>query len=624
MALNSNASRLYVVRETTSGTLKFPSSGAEALALQPGANFDPQIDSKQNEELRASIAQAKPIAGLERPIANFAHYFRGSGVEGVENDFTLLMESLFGSIDRFFSPMVVSSLNNKLNFTDDNGTVTATIASGTYNTPQELAAAVTTAMNAANGAQTAACSYSTVTGKFHILSTGTVLSLLWKTGANGSDNTDTHIGTLLGYSDAANDSGTAATTGYTADNATNGIERVLDAGSSVSNLVLTASAGAEFPLGTTILVKNSAGGYELRPSAGGSALNVPLGMNLLNAPAAGVALGQPITYIPVNSGHPTLSLWNYIANGGAIQAIAGGLVTNLAINVEVGELINATFDVGGTSFYFNPIQIGATNKYIDFNETGPTLRAASIAEGIYRTPVELAQAIEDAMNAVASDTITVTYNNFGANAGKFTISTSGALLELLWNTGANTANTIAAKIGFSAAADSTGATTYTSATAQVWSDALTPDLDDSDPMVAKGMEVLVGDAASYQSLCIQTMDINVGLEVEDVTCLPAVSGVDSKAPRRRTGAVNFTSVLNQHDADLFDRFLNNRDTKFLFNAGIKSGGNWIPGRCLSIYMPQAVVSGGRVSDNNGVVIFQGTITPFPDGSGNPEVYATQN
>jgi hypothetical protein len=58
--------------------------------------------------------------------------------------------------------------------------------------------------------------YSDTTKKFTIATNGAALSLLWKTGTHGADNTDTHIGTLLGFSDAADD--TAALT-YTSDNA---------------------------------------------------------------------------------------------------------------------------------------------------------------------------------------------------------------------------------------------------------------------------------------------------------------------------------------------------------------------------------------------------------------------
>lgn len=616
-AQNNNASRLYVVEESVSGTLKAPTSGDESLALQPGFELAPAVDTIVSDEIRASIGATKPILGLERPTGQFSHYLRHSAVVGQAPDFNLLLKSLFGSVTPFYTPMVVSSANNKLNFTDDNGTVTATIASGSYKSPQLLAAAVETAMNAANGAQTASVVYSTVTGKFTISSTGTVLSLLWKTGANGSDNTDTHIGTLLGYSDAADDTGTAATTGYLADNATNGIERVTDAGSTTTNIVLTAGASG-FPRGTPMLIQGAV--YEIRPSDGNpSGQNVTMGLAVETAPGAGVKVGSPITYIPVNSGHPTLSLWLFVANGGAVEATAGNLITQMDLSVDVGQPLNMQFQAAGTLFYFNPIIIGATNKYIDFTDDGGA-DSASVEERAYRSPIELAAAIQSALNAVSVDTWTVTYNSRGAKAGKFTIASDGTTTELNWNTGANTANTIAAKIGFSAAADSTGANSYDSASVIVLADALTPELDDSDPLVAKDMEVLIGDQDNYVSACVETMQASVGLEVGDQRCISAVSGVESKIVKKRNGSVEMTISLEPYDAEYFDRFINNTTTKLCFNFGPKVGGNWVPGKCGMVYWPTGTISAVKLADSDGTVVYQLTFTPFVNSSGQPEVY----
>lgn len=502
MALNTNASRLYVVEETTSGTLKVPSAGSEALALQPGFEFTPEVDVLTNDELRSSIGPAKPITGLERPTASFSHYYRHSGTEGVVPDWHLLMKSLFGS-------------------TSTNGTE-------------------------------------------RTLTTGSSTTLL-KLAAGGSD---------------------FATTG--------GVRKA-------------------------VLIKDGTNGYSIRPVDAVATNDLTLGFSVPNAPATGVTLGKCVNYSPVDSGHPTLSLWLYRANGGAIEAEAGCLITNLDLSVETGQLINMSFTAGGTLFYFDPIVITASNKYIDF-EDDDGVATAVLQEKIYRTPLELAQAAEDAINAQTTETWTVTYHSTGANAGKFTFSATGTTVELQWNTGANTANSAAAKFGFSAAADNTGATTYTSATAKVWSDALTPSLDSSDPLVAKDNEVLIGDQDDYVSMCVQSMTANIGLDVQDVTCIKAVSGVDSKVVRRRNTSIEITAVLDRHDADKFDRFINNTNTKFLFNAGVKSGGNWVAGRCLSLYAPKATVSGWRVGDNDGIVTMIFTISPFVDTDGTPEIF----
>lgn len=621
MALNTNASRLYVVKETTPGTLLKPSAGDQAMALQPGFQMDSAFDQQQSEELKAGIGPSASIPGIERPTFNWNHYLRGSATPGVKPDYHLIWESLMGSVRNFYSEMVVSNANNKINFEDDDGVVAGTVVNGTYKTPQELAAAVTTAMNAANGNETALCVYSTVTGKFTITSTGTLLSLLWKTGANGSDNTDTHIGTLLGYSDAADDTGTAAGTGYAADNATNGIERVTDTGSTTTLLEVTANC-PEILAGSAVLVQDGSNGFSARGvSSKPAADQIEPNFALPGAPAAGVALGRCVSWIPANSGHPLLSFWLYHANGGAISAMAGGQVTSMDISLAVGELLNMAFVAGGTQYMFNPILITATNKFFDFNDGG--VKVAQVPEGWYRSPVELATALQDAINAASAIEFTVVYNSYGASKGKFTLTAASGTFSILWQSGANAANSIGTTLGFLVAANDTGSLTYTSDNVQSYADALTPDLDDSEPLVAKDMEVLFGDQANFQSLCVQTMDANISNTVQDVECLNAQSGVDSKVVQGRTNQIDMVIVLEQHEVDFFDRFVNNRDAKFQFTWGAKSGGNWIPGRVGLIWSDKVKVTSATVGDNNGVQTRIVSVAAYMDSAGNPELYANQ-
>ena len=116
-----------------------------------------------------------------------------------------------------FDPLTVTASNKFLDFTSDNGTFEVSIAEKTYKDPHDVAEALASAMNTADTAETFAVVYSNTTGIFTIsTSTSAVLSLLWASGTHGSAGTDTHIGTLLGYSDVANDTG--ATT-YAADSA---------------------------------------------------------------------------------------------------------------------------------------------------------------------------------------------------------------------------------------------------------------------------------------------------------------------------------------------------------------------------------------------------------------------
>jgi len=99
--------------------------------------------------------------------------------------------------------------------------------------------------------------------------------------------------------------------------------------------------------------------------------------------------------------------------------------------------------------------IDANNKYIDYDEGGAELTATLIL-GTY-TAQTLATEIARALNAIPSLTYTAAYNETTA---KFTIAASGNF-TLRWNTGTHKATDVSDTIGFSDAADDTGAATYT-------------------------------------------------------------------------------------------------------------------------------------------------------------------
>jgi hypothetical protein len=101
--------------------------------------------------------------------------------------------------------------------------------------------------------------------------------------------------------------------------------------------------------------------------------------------------------------------------------------------------------------------IDATNNKIDLRESsgGPVI-TATVASGQF-SPDALATALKTALEAVSVDTFTVSYST---STGKWTISSSGTYLDLLFSTGPNAANK--APIGFGSN-DYTGALTYTGA-----------------------------------------------------------------------------------------------------------------------------------------------------------------
>jgi len=146
----------------------------------------------------------------------------------------------------------IDATNNKINFKEKydgvlSSELTATITSGNYTIP-ELEKEIEDQLEdvSANGGGntvTYTVSYDSSTQKFDIQGSKdalfTDLQLLWETGANGSDETDTSAASLLGFDDSADDAEDGVTS-YTADNevgvvtdisisATDTIEDVADA-----------------------------------------------------------------------------------------------------------------------------------------------------------------------------------------------------------------------------------------------------------------------------------------------------------------------------------------------------------------------------------------------------------
>jgi hypothetical protein len=107
--------------------------------------------------------------------------------------------------------------------------------------------------------------------------------------------------------------------------------------------------------------------------------------------------------------------------------------------------------------------VAASNDTIDFN-IGAGALVATVAASTYTT-ADLCTAIDTALStADATGTYTV---SFSTVTNKFTIARSEGTLNILWNNGANVSQTIAALIGYSTAANDTGAISYAADTAVV-------------------------------------------------------------------------------------------------------------------------------------------------------------
>lgn len=392
------------------------------------------------------------------------------------------------------------------------------------------------------------------------------------------------------------------------------------ASSTVGVIKVNTGIGANFQRGQALLIKDGTNGYRIRCIESVSGDNLTIAFEVPVAPAAAVNLGKAVLYKPANSLHPTLSVWHYLGNGGAVQMLAGGRVTGISFDIKAGDLINGSYDIEGIAYYFDPIEITATDTKLDFTDDDGTF-AATVAATFYKDPHELAEAIQTAMNSASpGETHTVTYSN---STGKYTIKSTGTLLSLLWNTGTNAADTIGDKIGFSTAADSTGtvATTgYTGANPISIASPQTPTFDVADPLAAKYHEVMLGDAADYVCFNASTVSLKISTPKSDILSICAQSGKIGSIINSREVTMSVTALLSQYDADKWKRFRSNANTKLQYSFGEKTGGNWVAGKCGALFVPTATINSFKIDDADGLATLSLDLTGYVNASGEGEVY----
>ena len=405
-----------------------------------------------------------------------------------------------------------------------------------------------------------------------------------------------------------------------------GTERTTTAGSSAGSATAAATivlgaGGTDFERGKAVLIKDPTNGYSIRPSRSVSTNTLTLGFNLAVAPATGITVGKPVFYKPSDD-QISLALWVYRGNGGATEGISGGKVSEMSFDASAGKELNSSFKFQGLKYFFNPIEIAATDTKFDFLDNAAT-RAATVSAKIYRDPQELASALQTSMNSLGSaNTFTVTYNSTGANAGKFTIVSTGTTLSLLWNTGVNTANTIGDKIGFIVSSDDTGALTYTSDTVQSYASPQTPSLDAGQPIIVKAHEVMIGDFNDYGCAGVQNFSFNLKQELVRTPDVCQDSGYGGQISNGRDVSVDIVLTLVRHDSEKFKRFRAGDTVSFAYNFGSKAGNNWEAGKCGNIYLPDCKITSFELDDVDGIVTLKVTLNAFVDSSGNGEVYLT--
>ena len=386
-----------------------------------------------------------------------------------------------------------------------------------------------------------------------------------------------------------------------------------------TSITLGAGEGANYARGYGLLIKDGANGFRIRVAEDVVSDTITLNMPLPTgqAPGAGVKVGIPITYIPANDGHPSLTLWNYLGSGGATQMIAGSRTLGWDITADAGQLINGSFTFEGTAFYWNPIEVTMTNQYIDFTDDDGTF-AAVVANGWYQDPGQLANAVASAMNNTAT---TQTHAcTFQDKDGKFTISTStSTILSLLWNTGANAANSIGTTLGYDVAADDTGATSYEADNAQSYDPPFTPVFDPADPIVAKNQQVMVGLPEQDDIVCFEasTLSISPSNTKANIESICATTGISSSVISARTTEINIVALLEKHQQDEFQRFRENQTIKFQYSFGPKAdGNNYDAGFSGAWSSSTCVISSLEVTNIDDIARLSMTLNPFvEDGKG---------
>lgn len=398
--------------------------------------------------------------------------------------------------------------------------------------------------------------------------------------------------------------------------ATQATERVAQAASTVSVVKVAAGQGAEYERGKAVLVKKSSG-YEVRNvlSVTGDDLNIA--QNLASsAGLVGASLGKPILFKPADDDHPTLSITLYRGNGHNVEAESGIRVTEMSATFEAGEQINAEFSMAGLKYFFNPIEITASTGTLDWTDDSGTYSFVATAKA-FRDPHELAKHLEDGMNTTSTEDFTVVYND---SNGKFVFATAtSAVLTILWNTGAGTAQSIAPKVGFTTVADSSASLTYTSANALSLNAPYTPDYDESQPLVAKANEVMLGDADDITCFGAQSVSFSLSNSKSDIPDICEDTGRSGSIISAREVTIDIKSELIKFDVDKFKRFREAGSIMFTYNAGEKSGGNWVPGKIVNLFIPTATISSYEITDTDGMITLEMSLRAYvSDGLG--EVY----
>lgn len=388
------------------------------------------------------------------------------------------------------------------------------------------------------------------------------------------------------------------------------------AGSTTTVVNVDSGEGASYSVGEILRIQDDTNGHELRNIDSVSTDALSINFALDDAPGVGVELGRAVLYSPSSTGHPTFSLHHYqnTSDAALYQAIAGCRTTSLTLDFPTRDLAAITAEIEGLKYYFDGVTIDATNDDFSITDDVGTV-TGSITQQTYQTPIDLANAVATALTAASvgsgNDTITCVYSS---TTGKFTIASDGSTLEL----DCSVANSVFVEMGFGSI-DLTGATTYTGASALSF-DPITPTYDGADPVVVRNSELLIGDQADNTCRKAINTSFSIATPKTQVKSACAANGVSETLTSSREATLSATLVLEQYEAELMYKAINNTTTKIMMNTGLKdSSGNWTANTCINVYMKNAKIK-ATVSEEDGYYTLAIEATGFINSSTDKDIY----
>ena len=416
-------------------------------------------------------------------------------------------------------------------------------------------------------------------------------------------------------------------------------EQTLAAGSTTSVLKFAnAAAAATFKKGDACLIKDSANGWSVRPVESVSGTDVTLGFNLESAPGTSVKVGAFISYFPLNDNMPVFDMWHYIGAGeSGVENIKDCRVTSMSVSVNAKDLINATYSFEGTQYRFNKDfrdgfrLFNYNNKLTVVNTQGGsrTSTEVELTAQSYASGAALATEIQTKVSAITG--LTSFRATFSNNRFSFT-STAAYLFDFQAASAVpEGAATLADVLGFestdvSSTAPSTGtkASTKNAQLYRDYSSGLTESYDDTDPIIARGQQVFIGDASD--NICIDSSSVSVSINTPKalITSICEESGNYRSLISSRSATITVSAHLQDDDRRFFDKFQDGDTTQFAIVAGKKTtvggGPQWKPGETFVIYGSPASITSWAVTGSNDVYMLDLELTCYSPGDGSGSIF----